>query len=179
MVNTSTGVGAVKAGGNYASDIVPAYEAKAKGYPIALYLDSLTHTTVEEFSTSNFVGIRGNTYITPESPSVLDSVTNRVLAQCAKDMGLTVERRPVPYAEVMSIVLFPCSPALIVLVQVETFDEVGAVGTAVVVTPLTSLTRGNKKITFPTFATLQKLRNHVLAVQCGDAADSHRWLHDV
>ena len=85
---------------------MPAYEAKAKGYPIALYLDSLTHTTVEEFSTSNFVGIRGNTYITPESPSVLDSVTNRVLAQCAKDMGLTVERRPVPYAEVMSIVLF-------------------------------------------------------------------------
>ena len=113
-LTTEPGVGAIKAGGNYASDIVPAYEAKAKGYPIALYLDPLTHTTVEEFSTSNFIGIRGNTYITPESASVLDSVTNRVLAQCAQDMGLAVERRPVPYAEVSTASYdLSCRPVLI------------------------------------------------------------------
>ena len=46
-------------------------------------------------------------------------------------------------------------------------------------TPLTSLTRGSKKTVFPAFATLQKLRNRVLALQCGDAPDLHRWLHDV
>eukprot|EP01052_Picozoa_sp_SAG31_P032076 SAG31_NODE_3476_length_4230_cov_3.514645_4_plen_58_part_00 len=34
------GIGGVKAGGNYAADIVPSNYAKQKGFPIALYLDA-------------------------------------------------------------------------------------------------------------------------------------------
>ena len=83
------------------ADLVPAYKAKEQGYPIALYLDPLTHTKVEEFSTSNFLAITNDrVYVTPESSSVLDSATNRVLEQCAKDIGLRTQRRPVLYSEV-------------------------------------------------------------------------------
>jgi branched-chain amino acid aminotransferase len=49
---------------------------------------------VEEFSTSNFVAItKSGVYLTPDSVSVLDSVTNASLEKLAVDMGLKVERR--------------------------------------------------------------------------------------
>merc|ERR1711924_566992 len=55
------GVGSVKLAGNYAPDLKPNTEAKQSGYPIGLYLDAGSRTYVEEFSTSNFVGICGET----------------------------------------------------------------------------------------------------------------------
>ena len=58
--------------------------------------------------------------------SILPSCTKAVLLQQAKDMGMTVEQRPVPWDEV------------------QTFTEVAACGTAVVVTPIKSITRGGK-----------------------------------
>jgi len=81
------GVGNVKVAGNYAADMLPNMDSKEKGYPISLYLDALTQTNVEEFSTSNFIGIKngpggeseGGTYATPISGSVLPSITNKSL----------------------------------------------------------------------------------------------------
>ena len=95
------GIGGVKAGGNYAADVVPSAEAAAAGYPIALYLDATEHKYVEEFSTSNFIAIdkEGN-YVTPQSDSILKSVTNMSLRQIATDLGMGVQERPVEYSEV-------------------------------------------------------------------------------
>jgi branched-chain amino acid aminotransferase len=92
---------------------------------------------------------------------VLDSATNRVLEQCARDLGLKTQRRNIKYDEV------------------STFTEVGACGTAVVLTPVTSLTRGTTTHRFPTFATLERLRNRVIAIQQGDIPDEHGWLHSI
>ena len=91
------GTGAVKAGGNYAADVLPSAEAKEAGYPIALYLDSVEHKYVEEFSTSNFIAIDSDgNYVTPASESILQSVTNMSLRQIARDLGMGVEERAVP-----------------------------------------------------------------------------------
>lgn len=118
------GIGAVKAAGNYAADVRPAAHARVKGWPIALYLDAKEHKYVEEFSTSNLVGIAANgAFVTPDSKSVLPSVTNKTLQQIARDQGLKVEKRPVTFDELA------------------TFKEVAAVGTAVVITPVKSITR--------------------------------------
>ena len=51
------GTGDVKAGGNYAADLLPLKIAKAEGYGTTLYLDAKTQQYVEEFSVSNFIGI--------------------------------------------------------------------------------------------------------------------------
>lgn len=98
------GVGQVKCAGNYAADIVPAARAKKAGFPVCLYLDAKEHRYVEEFSTSNFVAItKSGVYLTPDSQSVLDSVTNASLEKLAVDMGLKVERRKIDFdAEVGS-----------------------------------------------------------------------------
>lgn len=95
------GVGSIKAAGNYAPDVSPSAEAKKKGYPVCLYLDAATNQYVEEFSTSNFLGVtEKGVLVTPTSSSILPSCTKGVLLQQARDMGIPVEERPVPWEEV-------------------------------------------------------------------------------
>jgi branched-chain amino acid aminotransferase len=157
------GVGHVKAAGNYAADIHPSLEAKNKGFPIGLYLDAQEHKYVEEFNTSNFVGITADQkYVTPNSPSVLGSITNLCLEALAKDMGYVVERRPIDFDK-----------------EAGTFTEVGAVGTAVVVTPIKSIARGDKVFEYDEPNVLQKLHDQVRAIQVGEAEDTHGWMRTV
>lgn len=164
------GVGAAKVAGNYAADLIPNMEAKTQGFPICLYLDAATHTMVEEFSTSNFIGIdnENKRYVTPASPSVLPSITNKSLQTIAKDNGMTIEQRDIPIDELKE------------------FDEVIACGTAVVVTPIGSLTRlgggtngddGNEKYSFTedVGVTTRLLYDGVRNVQNGEVEDKHGW----
>ena len=157
------GLGSVKAGGNYAAGLMSDRIGKKKGFPISLYLDSAEHKYIDEFGTSNFIGITGDKkYVTPASPSVLPSITNKTLQVLATDMGYTVEKRAVPYTEL------------------DTFVEVGACGTAAVVTPIYSLTHGEKIWTFgdecSAGATLTSLYKELQAIQYGEIADRHNWM---
>ena len=115
------GSGAFKVGGNYACSLYSLNIAHELGYKAVLYLDPATKTTIDEFNSSNFFAIRGNSYITPESPSILPSITNMSLETAAAHLGMEVERRPVPVEELA------------------TFEEVGECGTAVVITPVHKL----------------------------------------
>jgi len=153
------GVGHCKAAGNYAADMRASADGKERGYAIGLYLDPTERRFVEEFNTSNFVAIVGNKYVTPDSPSILPSVTNKCLALLAKDAGLEVERRPIEF-----------------LKEVESFDEVGAVGTAVVVTPVKSITMGTKTWEFKEPDMLQRLHDKMRRVQVAEDEDVHGFL---
>ncbi|CAL1140848.1 unnamed protein product [Cladocopium goreaui] len=157
------GVGQVKCAGNYAADIVPAARAKKQGFPVCLYLDAKEHRYVEEFSTSNFVAItKSGVYLTPDSVSVLDSVTNASLEKLAVDMGLKVERRKIDFDA-----------------EVDSFKEVGAVGTGVVITVIESITRDSKVYKFEQSEVLQNMYNKLRAIQTGDEADVHGWMRDI
>eukprot|EP00928_Gymnodinium_smaydae_P066651 TRINITY_DN49625_c0_g1_i1.p1 TRINITY_DN49625_c0_g1~~TRINITY_DN49625_c0_g1_i1.p1 ORF type:complete len:349 (-),score=78.31 TRINITY_DN49625_c0_g1_i1:56-1102(-) len=159
------GVGSAKAAGNYAADMLPAAKAKKQGFPIGLYLDPREGRYIEEFNSSNFVGISkdGKKYITPQSSSILASITNACLEELAADTGLLVERRPVA------------------LEELQDFAEVGAVGTAVVITALGSLTRisDGKKWEFKKPEVLQRLLDRVRAIQTGEAEDKFGWLREI
>ena len=160
------GVGHVKVAGNYAAILYAHERAKENGYPVELYLDAKEHRFVEEFATSNFIGItKDNRYVTPDSPSILPSVTNRTLMQIAKDMGMTVEVRPVPFEELAS------------------FAEVGACGTAVVVTPVCEVRRGDMVIRTGSETgcgpVLQKLYEAVQGIQYGELPDTYGWCVEV
>jgi len=159
------GVGDCKVGGNYAAGLAGGIYGKEKGYPVVLYLDSREKKYIDEFSTSNFIAIKKNSYITPESNSILASITNDSLSVIASDLGLLVERRPIEIAEI------------------ERFDEIGAVGTAAVVTPVNLIHFRGKDYHFgdgehagPVTTTLyQKL----ISIQTGDAPDTHGWLEEI
>jgi len=156
------GTGDVKAGGNYAADLLPLKLAKAEGFGTTLYLDAKEQKYVEEFSVSNFLGISPTgAYVTPSSGSILPSITNKMLMQIAKDKGIAVEPRDVSWEEVKS------------------FKEVGACGTATVVAPIASITDGDVKHDFGKFEVLNSLRNSLVAIQLGEEEDRHGWMREV
>ncbi len=160
------GVGHVKAAGNYAVGLIGDMEVKQMGYPVSLYLDSATHTMIDEFGTSNFIGItHDGRYVTPKSDSILESVTNDSLRAIARDLGLKVEHRPVRWSEI------------------EDFAEIGACGTAAVITPISSITRGDKTLRFGAEdkpgPTLQRLYDEIQNIQYGRTKDRHGWMMPV
>lgn len=161
------GVGHVKVAGNYAADILPNTLAKKQGFPIALYLDAKTNEFVEEFSTSNFLAIDKNgAYVTPKSGAILGSITNKSLMELSKSMGIDVQVRPVPIEEVGE------------------FREVAACGTAVVITPVSSVyykdkvysTNSGQDGIGPVFG---QLYSRVRAIQTGEVEDTLGWMEEV
>ena len=155
------GVGNCKVGGNYASSLLPSKEAKSQDFPITLYLDAVEHRYIEEFGTSNFIAIKDQTYITPDSNSILHSITNKTLMTLAAENGLTVDCRRVAFEEIPE------------------FDEVAACGTAVVITPVNTIVRGETVLEVGPRegcgAVLQNLYNQVRQIQKGELEDRWNW----
>jgi branched-chain amino acid aminotransferase len=157
------GVGHIKAAGNYAAGMMADMDGKSRGYPICLYLDPQQHRYIDEFGTSNFFGITADgTYVTPDSASALPSITNKSLQTIAADFGMAVQRRPVPVSELRDL------------------REVGACGTAVVITPVHSILHGEELYTFGSEdeagETLTRLYNEITGIQYGDIEDRHGWV---
>jgi branched-chain amino acid aminotransferase len=115
------GTGTFKVGGNYAASLAAIDRGQKEGYASVLFLDAKEKKYIDEAGPANFFGIKNNTYITPDSLSILRSITNMSLRELAADMGLKVELRSVPIEEL------------------DTFEEVGACGTAAVISPIGSI----------------------------------------
>lgn len=159
------GVGDVKTGGNYAAGIRATWAAREKGFNEVLFLD-VTNQFVDESGSSNFFGItRDGTYVTPKSPSILGSITNKSLMEIAQDMGMKVERRPVPVSELPE------------------FVEAGLIGTATIIAPVSAIQHGNRLIQYGSPTEMgpvsTKLRQALLALQKGDAPDKYGWTHEI
>jgi len=116
------GTGTFKVGGNYAASLAAIDRGHKEGYASVLFLDAKEKKYIDEAGPANFFGIKNNTYITPDSQSILRSITNMSLRELAADMGLKVELRSVPVEEL------------------STFEEAGACGTAAVISPIGSIT---------------------------------------
>ena len=155
------GTGKYKVGGNYAASLKANSIAHAKGYASEFYLDSKEKKYVDECGAANFFGIKNNTYITPKSDSILPSVTNKSLMQIAEDLGMKVERRPVPEEEL------------------ETFEEAGACGTAAVISPISHLDDldTGKVYNFgdEPGPWSKKLYETLRGIQYGTIEDKHGW----
>ncbi len=159
------GTGDVKVGGNYAASIYSGQHAHELGYSNVLYLDAATHTHIEEFGAANFFGIKDGKYVTPKSPSILPSITNMSLRQLASDLGLSVEEREVPVEEL------------------STFEEVGACGTAAVISPVSKIFDMQTNQVYEYGEEVgpmsMKLFNLLQDIQYGRAEDKHGWCTEV
>lgn len=157
------GTGSIKVGGNYAASLQAGEIAHDKGYSVMLYIDPKEKKYFDECGAANFFGIRGNKYITPASDSILPSITNMSLRQLAADLGMEVEPRQIPVEEL------------------ETFDEVGACGTAAVISPIgqiDDLDTGKQYFFASDGQAGPKsvaLYNKLRAIQHGEEEDVHGW----
>lgn len=158
------GTGTIKVGGNYAASLLAGTIAREKGYAAVLYLDPKEKKFLDECGPANFFAIKDGSYITPVSSSILPSITNKSLIQLAGDIGLKVERRPIPVEEL------------------STFEEAAECGTAAVVTPISQIDDldENKSYVFSKDGNpgpvCEKLYNKLRAIQCGDEPDPYGWV---
>jgi branched-chain amino acid aminotransferase len=158
------GTGHVKTAGNYAASLKPTKVAKGRGFDVSLFLDAATHEYIEEFGTSNFIAItKDGKYVTPKSDSILGSITNDSLIETAKDLGITVERRPIHKSELAD------------------FAEVGACGTAVVITPIKEIVHNDVVYKYgdEMGPVLRKLYDRLTGIQLGELPDTHHWLMEI
>jgi len=163
------GTGSLKLSANYAASFHSYNVAHSSAFKELLFLDPATKTKIDEFGSSNFFAIKGNSYITPLSDSVLPSITNKSLQTLAIDMGLKFEKRVVPIEELGE------------------FEEVNACGTAVVITPIWNITdkpsltsdKITKEYVFGKkgkCGTLSaQLYNTIRGIQDGLVEDLHNW----
>jgi len=157
------GTGNVKVGGNYAASLVAGQKAQAGGYAAVLYLDPKEKQYLDECGPANFFGIRGQTYITPSSGSILPSITNKSLQQLAEVTGLKVERRP------------------FALEELTTLDEAAECGTAAVITPISQIDDIDENRQYiiskdgSAGPICELLYNRLRAIQYGDEPDLFGW----
>lgn len=156
------GTGHIKVGGNYAASLKPAARAKKEGFASVLFLDAKENNYIDEAGPANFFGIRDNTYITPESDTILPSITNKSLEQIAKDLGMKTERRPVPIEEL------------------ETFEEAGACGTAAIISPIAKIVDKQTETVYKftdgeAGPVSTKLYETLKGIQEGVLPDKHNW----
>lgn len=101
---TPGGVGFAKAAGNYAVSLHPTEKAKEKGYDQVLWTDAVEHKYIQEAGMMNVVFIIGDKVITPNlaSGTILAGVTRDSVLTLLKEMGFTVEERPISIDEVIA-----------------------------------------------------------------------------
>ena len=155
------GTGKIKVGGNYAASLVAGDRAHKNGFSAVLYLDAREKKYIDECGPANFFAVKGNSYITPKSQSILPSITNMSLRQLATDMGMNVEERQIPVEELAS------------------FDEVGACGTAAVISPIKRVYDADNDIEYlygtePGKVSLQ-LYEKLRGIQYGTEPDPYHW----
>lgn len=163
------GTGAAKCGGNYASSLLGKDEAAEHGADEVLFLDSETHTSIDELSGMNVFAItRDGRLLTPSlTGSILEGVTRESILRLAEDRGLEVVEQKL----VMSELLEQLGSGEI--------TEMFACGTAAVINPIGEFRAhggtwsvgdgGSGEITL-------SLRQELTDIQYGRIPDRHGWL---
>ena len=160
------GIGNAKAIGNYSASLLPLIEAKNSGFDEVIYLNAKDEEFVEEVGSANLFVLTGNTIKTPKlDGSILPGITRDSVITLAKDtIGLEVLETNVTLTELYDA------------------DEVFCTGTAVVVTPVGSITGldGKHKIADGKMGQLtSKLRKLLTGIQRGDLSDEFGWLYPI
>ena len=165
------GTGAAKCGGNYASSLAGQLEGIEHGCDQAVFLDSATHSYIEELGGMNlFFVTKDNRLVTPElTGTILEGVTRASILELGKELGLDPQERRIPMQEWQE----GARSGEIV--------EIFACGTAAVITPVGELRwdagsvdhrRDGVEIGEVTMTIRQKL----LDIQYGRAEDTYGWL---
>lgn len=156
------GTGHVKAGGNYACSFFPGGEARRQGFAEALYLDPAEHRYIDEIGAANFLAFRDDTLITPDSTSVLPSVTRESLLEIAREVfGWGTDARKIPLEELDEIEAAACC------------------GTAAVITWIRQIVDGDRVWEFGFDERWQQLYDTLVGIQTATRDDPFGWRHRI
>ncbi|MGI5471048.1 branched-chain amino acid aminotransferase [Streptomyces sp. CA-132043] len=170
------GMGDAKTGGNYAASLLAQAEAAEKGCDQVAYLDAVEHKWVEELGGMNLYFVYGNGGADGRPKIVTPTLTGSLLAGVTRDSLLTVARDLGYEAEEARVSIDQWQADT----ENGTLTEVFACGTAAVITPVGTVKRTGAEWQQgggePGEVTM-KLREALLDIQRGTAADTHGWMH--
>lgn len=163
MPRTTPQFGSVKSGANYVMALGPTLDAKRDH--VADQVLFANGDDITETGAANFFLFDGDRLVTRNlDDSFLHGITRNSIIQIATDMGIPVEERSMPLAELKA-----CADG----------GELFLSGTAAVIAPVGKVITQGEHITIgdgqPGETTL-KLRDALTAVQTGNAPDVHGWL---
>ena len=159
------GIGDVKYIGNYAQTLRCQLPAKEQGFSDVVYLDAKEDKYIEEVSSCNMFVLKGKTIRTPSLlGSILPGITRSSVIDIARSRGYEVIETQVSVEDVVGA------------------DEVFCTGTAVVVSPVGSITFEGTKHEFcggSVGPVAQELYDALTNLQHERAEDSFGWLEEI
>ncbi len=162
------GLGDIKAAGNYAAGLRGSVRARENNFTDVIYLDAVHRKYIDESGPANFIAIlKDGVYVTPDSTSILNSITNMsLMAIAAKDFGWKTEKRPLSVEELPE------------------FSEAGCCGTAAVITPVGMIRYKEKDYYFydngnSAGPKITRLYNQLKGIQLGELPDKYNWLYKI
>ena len=160
------GLGAVKAGANYAASLLAAEQARARGYAQVLWLDAAEHRWLEEVGTMNLFLRIGDEVVTPPlGGSILPGVTRDSVIQLLRHWGVPVHERPISIEEVREA---HARGAL---------KEVFGTGTAAVISPVKELCYKDESLFIgdEMGELSRRLYDTITGIQYGTVPDPFGW----
>lgn len=163
------GLGHYKVGANYAGGLLATKKAQALGANEALYLDPKERRYLEEAGSANIVlKYKGNKFATPKSSSILPSVTRRSIVSLAEqELGFEIEERAIDF-----------------LAEKDQIEEMGACGTAAVLSPIGKILIDGTWHKIGQTAeepgpVMRDLFGRLTKLQKGEREDPYGWTHPV
>ncbi|MFN7730177.1 MAG: branched-chain amino acid aminotransferase [Bdellovibrio sp.] len=164
------GLGAVKAGANYAGSLKAAFEAKKKGYAQVLWLDT-SREAIEEVGTMNVFFVFKNEIVTPAlNGSILPGGTRDCVLHLLKHWNLPIRERKLTVAEVEDA---HAAGDLL---------EVFGTGTAAVISPVGELCFKGKPMTIgggDVGPLSLRLLEEISGIQYGERKDQFGWIEPI
>ncbi|XP_008790278.2 branched-chain-amino-acid aminotransferase 3, chloroplastic-like [Phoenix dactylifera] len=158
---TPGGTGGIKTIGNYASVLKAQNIAKGKGFSDVLYLDSVYKKYLEEVSSCNVFIVKDKIISTPViKGTILPGITRKSIIDVARGQGYQVEERLVSVEELLDA------------------DEIFCTGTAVVVSPVGSVTYLGSRVDYGNRgvgAVSEQLYSALTSLQLGLSEDKMGW----
>lgn len=156
------GTGGVKTIGNYAAVLKAHTAAKAQGFSDVLYLDCVHKKYLEEVSSCNVFVVKDNVISTPAiKGTILPGITRKSIIDIARSLGFEVVEQLVSVDQLLSA------------------DEVFCTGTAVVVSPVGSITHMGERTSFgneKVGRVAQQLYTALTRLQMGIEDDNMGWI---
>jgi branched-chain amino acid aminotransferase len=169
------GTGAAKTGGNYAAGFAGQMQALEHGCDQVVWLDALEHQWVEEMGGMNLFFVYGSgsqaRIMTPAlTGTLLPGITRDAVLTLAPELGIPASEGKICLDEWRA----GCAA--------DDITEVFACGTAAVITPVATIkgSAGGWTVGDGTPGPVtMRLREELLGIQYGHAADPHGWIHKI
>jgi branched-chain amino acid aminotransferase len=165
------GLGAAKTPANYAATLLPAEDAKKKGFTQVLWLDGIERKYIEEVGTMNMAFVIENELITPPlEGTILPGVTRDSVIHLAKEWKINVSERRISIDEV-----FAAS-------KEGRLQEAFGTGTAAVISPVGEIHHEGNTIIIndnKIGPLAQKLYDEITGIHYGERVDRFGWIYTV